>query len=281
MTLLFLLMPAFNPYLFGQEQGIRFRETAELWANTTLAMGERPINGSDFAPDLSRVHSEPAAEPEVTRGPLTVSAEELRHPVSRKGRKLLEKAQTLARAGDHSKAIEELNAALKEPSAAPLAHGALGVEYLKLHQTTAAIGEFEQAIALSPRSAADHSNFGFALCVTGQIERGLREIETALALDPSLLRPRFLKGVILLDRDSRDHEAWVNLQAAQREVPSAHLALAVFYSRNGQNSAAQQQLREYAELGLGVTLSQAQRWFAGSGAVPAAEALGLWRPALR
>jgi Tfp pilus assembly protein PilF len=149
-------------------------------------MWEKEIHSSDFTPDLGHSSSESAGEPQVTRGRLTISVEDLRHPVSKKGRKLLEKAQALSRAGNHSKAIEELNAALKEPSAAPYAHGALGLEYVKLHRIAEAIGEYEEAIALRPRSATDHSNFGYALCVAGQIERGLQEAETALALDQRL-----------------------------------------------------------------------------------------------
>jgi tetratricopeptide (TPR) repeat protein len=279
MTLFFLVMPAFNLHLFGQETRIELQRTDQLWANATQPLWEKEMHSSDFIPDLSRSLSEPAGEPQVMRGPLTVSVEELRHPVSRKGRKLLEKAEAVSRVGDHSKAIEELNAALKDPSAAPYAHGALGLEYVRLHRIADAIAEFEEAIALRPRSAKDHSNFGYALCVAGQIERGLGEIETALTLDQSLLKTRFLKGLILLDRDSHEHEAWANLQAAGREIPSAHLALALFYNRHGQGVAAQQQLQDYAQLGLGVTLAQAQDWLAAASVgVPAAEALGLWQP---
>src|SRR5579872_1650371 len=54
--------------------------------------------------------------------PATVSAEELRHPVSRKGVKLIKQALAYSRVGDHPKAIQELQLALREPSAVPYAH---------------------------------------------------------------------------------------------------------------------------------------------------------------
>jgi Tfp pilus assembly protein PilF len=135
----------------------------------------------------------------------------------------------------------------------------------------------EKAIALMPKNAAAHSNLGLALCQSGQIKQGVQEIDTALNLDWSLLRARFLKGAILLDQDARDKEAWDNLQAAQREVPTAHLALALYYERHGQGGAADQQLRDYAELDRGVTLAQARKWLnVVAEHMPATQALGLW-----
>lgn len=260
--------------LFGEDALSRVPTTDEMWANSL-----RPMAASqEFLPP------EPdAPDPVLTRTGPTVSVEELKHPLSGKGRAMINKAQKYTRSGDYPEAIQELNRALKDPSAAPYAHMILGSVYIKTGRASEAVQELEQATALLPRLPAGHSNLAYALCATGQIERGLREIETALALDPSLTKPHFLKGVILLDRTSSDHEGWENLQFAQKEIPSAHLALALYYVRHGQNFAAQQQLQDFASLNMNITLVQAQEWLTSTAlaGVSAAEGLGLWRDSAR
>lgn len=220
--------------------------------------------------------------PEVERpsqvGPAkTVSAEVLRHPLTKKGRSLLLKAQKYSHLGDHAKAIWELTSALKEISAEPYAHGLLGVEYLKMHRASDAVVELRTAAEKLPKLAAVHSNLGLALCQTGQLRQGLREVETALNLDQGLLRAHFLKGVILLDQGHLDRETRDNLELAQKEVPTARLALAIFYERDGQTNAALQQVESYAAIDTQVTEPQVKNWlaYAMSGVTPAT-ALGMW-----
>ena len=216
--------------------------------------------------------------PVPIQAPATVvSAETLRHPLTKKGRKLLARAQDDSHSGNHAKAIRELNSALEEQSAEPYAHSLLGVEYLRLHQAAAAIRELVLAARQLPRLASVHSNLGLALCESGQVEQGLHEVDTALNLDQAAVKPHFLTGVILLEQGHADHETWSNLAAAEKELPSARLALAIYYARQGQSNAAEQQLQNYTASIRGVTLPYLEQWLehALSG-VPPAEALGLW-----
>lgn len=249
-------------------------ETPESWAAQN-----QPISAREFAA------AEPMLPPEIPHmddaaapgPPALISSEELRHPLSRKGRDLLVKAQNEARKGNHSKAIEGFTQALKERSAEPYAHGMLGIEYLRTHRIAEAIAELQKASEAMPRLAAIHSNLGFALCASGQSDKGLQEIEMALRLDQSLVKARFLEGVIRLDRGSYDRETWNDLQLAQKQIPTAHLALAIYYARDGQEAAAQQQLQEYVSLGLGISTKQAEAWLGqATSGVTAGEALGLW-----
>lgn len=260
-----------------------FSRLDEMWDNSA-PVGERAAPSPGSGSHFDFVPPEPdTRDPLLTQKGTTVSVEELKHPLSGKSRTMIDEAQRYSRSGDYSEAIHELNRALKDPSAAPYAHAILGSVYLKIRRMPEALRELEHATALLPRFAAVHSNFAYALCATGQIERGLQEVEAALALDPSLTRPHFLKGVILLDRTSSDHDGWVNLQFAQREIPSAHLALALYYVRHGQDPAAQQQLQDFARLPVNMTLVQAQRWLTSVtvARVSAAEGLGLWRDSPR
>jgi tetratricopeptide (TPR) repeat protein len=115
----------------------------------------------------------------------TVSADQLRHPLSGKAAKIIRNALEYGQSGDHQKAIEELRRALKEPLAAPYAHSLLGAEYLKTNQVAAARDELEQAVQLLPHDVADHSNFGYALFLSGDRDRAEKVVRRALDLDPS------------------------------------------------------------------------------------------------
>ena len=126
----------------------------------------------------------------------TVSAEQLRHPVSRKGAKILRQARSYSRAGDHTKAIEELRLALKEPSAAPYAHSLLGSEYLWTRQFASAVGELEEAVRLLPHEVANHSNLGYALYLVGEKIRGQQEVRLALSLDTHNPQTRYVLGIV-------------------------------------------------------------------------------------
>ncbi len=280
MATLFLFSPACCLRLFAQDASSRIPTIDEILASSQKMITERGLAGLDIGSRQATLPSESyTRDPAPTQIGPTVSVEELRHPLSGKGRRMIDRAQRYSRSGDYSKAIEELNQALKEPSAVPYARMILGYVYLKLRRVPEAVQELEEVTVLLPRLPAGHSNLGYALCATGKPERGLQEVETALALDSRLLKARFLKGVILLDRESREHDGWENLQLAQREVPGAHLALALYYARHGQNEAAQQQLQDFARKDVNVTLAQAQEWLTSEAParVSAGQALGLWR----
>jgi hypothetical protein len=113
----------------------------------------------------------------------TISTDQLQHPLSPKGAKMIRKAQNFAEVGDHVKAIEELKQALTEPTAAAYAHSILGTEYLKTGQVVSAETELEQAVQMLPHDAALHSNLGYALLLKGDPERGEQEVRKALELD--------------------------------------------------------------------------------------------------
>ncbi|HEY4361406.1 MAG TPA: hypothetical protein VGN17_10565 [Bryobacteraceae bacterium] len=246
----------FNPDPFGiQSSSASPSDVDSLWEATTEPVWEKQMRTWPQLPEWPT-----AAQQIAVSGNAMVSADELRHPLSGKGRKLMQRIVETVRQGNHKKAIQQLLEAVNEPTARPYAYGILGLEYLRMNQPFEAIPDLQQAIALMPKFAASHSNLGYALCLTGQPQMGLQELDIALSLDSTLSHAHFLKGAILLDEGSHDAEAWDNLQVAQRAVPTAHLALALYYARHGQDAAADQQLKDYADLNLGVKLAQARKW---------------------
>jgi tetratricopeptide (TPR) repeat protein len=135
----------------------------------------------------------PDSTAHVPSGTPTVSAEVLRHPLSSKARRRLEKALHLAELGEHPAAIKELRETLvKEPSSAPYAQNLLGVEYVENQQFDEARSSFEEAVRLMPRESVNHSNLGCTLAVVGDFNSAEQEARTAIHLDPNNARAKTL-----------------------------------------------------------------------------------------
>lgn len=115
----------------------------------------------------------------------TVSADMLRHPISSRTRRMLDRAVGWMRSGDHQKAIQQLEATLaKDPSSAAYVHSLLGYEFMRTDQVTAAIHCFEQAVLLFPHDPANHHNFAISLVEAGNYERAEEEARRAHDLAP-------------------------------------------------------------------------------------------------
>ena len=197
----------------------------------------------------------------------TVSVQQLRHPLSRKARGLLAKAESFFKHGQRDKGKQQLAEAIKEPSAAPYAHAMLGTEYLRDGQAHAAIPELETAARSLP-IASVHSNLGFAFCLTGDIQRGQQEFQQALSLDGNSAKTRFLLGIVLLDEKSTEGEALYDLNLAQKQVRTAHLALAIAEMRRGDMDAGQRQVRQFLGSSDPAAFSKVLRWATVAAAQP-------------
>jgi tetratricopeptide (TPR) repeat protein len=199
-----------------------------------------------------------ASSPQVTFHPAasagTVSADALRHPLSGKALRSLQKAQRLIQAGDHVRALEQLREAVKISFAAPYAYALLGEEHLRLGEAEAALPELQQAVRLLPSNVADQANLGLALLMTGETRRAEQELRRALYLDPNNSRTQLLLGVAVLNNGSHDEEGIEYLRAAAPRFSVAHVVLAAYYARAGLPEAAEQEARVY--LGSEVSTDQ-------------------------
>jgi predicted Zn-dependent protease len=139
----------------------------------------------------------PRPEANVSTKHGTVSADILRHPLSGKARKMLAKAYETMEAGNHQAAIGQLLGILaKYPESAVFVHSLLGVEYLRTEQYRAAADSLEQAVAMLPRDAVTHYNYGLSLACAGDTQRGEQEVRRALELDPNNAGSRQLFAVL-------------------------------------------------------------------------------------
>jgi Flp pilus assembly protein TadD len=150
--------------------------------------------------------------------PTTVSVDLLRHPVSRKVRKMLRSAFEKMQSGEHEAAIAQLTETLaKFPDSAVSVHSLLGVEYLRTDRVRAAVDSFEQAASLLPHDAFTHYNLGLTLLCAGNSGRARQEIGRAMELDPA--NPRIQEAFNAMRSPSRTEHGEADLRHPSGNKP--------------------------------------------------------------
>ncbi len=151
------------------------------------ASDEFEMMGSGVRVYEERIGSFPAPRQAPDASELKISADELRHPLTDKARRILLKAWTYAKKGEHSSAIATMReGAAKVRSLIPYSHGFLGIEYVRTGRVQEAVPELKESTELFPHDAAGHSNLALSLCLTGELDGAEREARLALYLEPAL-----------------------------------------------------------------------------------------------
>jgi Flp pilus assembly protein TadD len=197
------------------------------------------LHSDDFA-FLSADQRATADRPE---GNDTITVAELQHPLSGKTRSLLLKAQTAMRRGNFDECFQDLDKAIKINSAVPYVHSVRGAAYLLQGHVPEAVLELQQAVQVLP-IPANYTNLAYAYLLSGDVELGEQELRRAIRFHSPLPQVRYLIGLLLLDRKPQVKEACENLQRARDLMPAVHMALAVCYVRDGQEVAANEQIRQ-------------------------------------
>ena len=143
----------------------------------------------------------PRSTESYSAGATTVSVEVLRHPISAKARRLLEKAIEQAEQGNHAAAIESLRQVLaKYPLDAAYTDNVLGLEYIATRQFNDAKTYFKEAARLMPNESCNHSNYGLSLAIVGELEIAEKEERTALQLDSANSNAKYILEALLLHK---------------------------------------------------------------------------------
>jgi tetratricopeptide (TPR) repeat protein len=138
-------------------------------------------------------------QPQALPGaPAIVSVDTLRHPLSSKGRQLLEKTMQLARRGNHGAAIKGLRDALvKFPADAAYVHNLLGFEFLETNQLMEAKNSYEEAVRLMPHESPNHANYALSLAITGDLDSAEKEVRKAIELDGNNVKAKSILELLL------------------------------------------------------------------------------------
>jgi len=163
--------------------------------DASRAQGYSSLGLHEFTDSVARL---PHVLERTPGGPATISKDVLMHPLTAKGRRLLEKARSLADLGEHTAAIRFLRDALvKEPSTAPYAKNMLGVEYFENRQFSEAKSSFLEAERLMPQESVNHSNLGYSLALDGDWNTAEQQARKALQLDPANSKAKMLLDLVM------------------------------------------------------------------------------------
>ncbi len=103
-------------------------------------------------------------------------------PESRKRARIrMELAVGYFEQGQTNVALDELKQVINADPNFPDAYNLRGLIYMRLNDMRQAEDSFRRAIALNPRDANSHHNFGWLLCQQGRFAESYREFEQAMA----------------------------------------------------------------------------------------------------
>jgi Flp pilus assembly protein TadD len=113
-----------------------------------------------------------------------VSLGELQHPVSKKALRAAYQAQQFSNAHHSSKAIAQLQKAIRIDPFFRDAHCNLGVEYARAGRLTDARAEFQKALDIGPPAAPIYADLALTSVAVAEFDQAVAFARKALELDP-------------------------------------------------------------------------------------------------
>ncbi len=147
------------------------------------------------------------------------TGDELSSPVSKKALKAFQQASEESARGNHLKAVELLQKAIKEAPNFLEAYNNLGAQYQKLKEWNQAIEAYKHAIEIKSNSSLPYLNIGSIYLERGELDSALKAFQSVLDLEDGNLRARLAMGKIYLEK--RDYgRAEIHLEAVTRLNPT-------------------------------------------------------------
>jgi Tfp pilus assembly protein PilF len=168
--------------------------------------------------------------------------------IPKDAKKKYEKGVKSAQNNKSQEAIEHFQAALQLHAAYYEAHLALGQEYLKIRDFSAAEKELQQAIALNSQSAPAYLNLGMVLVKSGNHSQAIDPLRQALKLGEKKVATYMFLGFALMETENNTEAEEMLLKAHEiggETQPNLRLILANFYNRTGNRAKTLQHLEAY------------------------------------
>ncbi|HEY5885594.1 MAG TPA: tetratricopeptide repeat protein [Pyrinomonadaceae bacterium] len=161
------------------------------------------------------------------------------------------KARQLDQAGDHKKAVEELNKALAVYPRFGQALNLLGVQFLKLGQADRAAESLETAIKISPDQFMPRLNYGIALLNQKKFDQAEEQLRAALTKNNASPIAHMYLGIALINKkqlDEAEKEFLLAVASNSNEVAPAHRYLGGIYWAKRDYKRAADELERYLKL---------------------------------
>jgi Flp pilus assembly protein TadD len=166
-------------------------------------------------------------------------------------RRLYKEALDAIQAGNHKKAIEQLNEALKlYPTFVP-ALNELGLQYFRQKEYDKAEASLRKAVELAPESFTPQLNFGILMIQKKDYVTAATALQRAVQKDSSSATAHFHLGKALVNLGAYNKAEKELLQAVTiggEYTVEAHRYLGVVYIETNNNARAVEQLEQYLSL---------------------------------
>jgi tetratricopeptide (TPR) repeat protein len=165
--------------------------------------------------------------PEKPRDPIgqIISVRQLRHKIPKDAARRFQRAIKLSRAGEHAKAVTELEAAIRLDPELDSAEDRLGAEYVYLGRWDEAELAFRRTTELEPSWWMGHYNLALALYRRGDLSGAEESMRRALLSSSGNVKIRLALGAMLVKREETRAEGIRQLRLAAPTMPDARQAL--------------------------------------------------------
>jgi tetratricopeptide (TPR) repeat protein len=150
-----------------------------------------------------------------------ISVARLRHKIPKEAKRAYERARKFVKAGDHPKAVVELEAAVALDPEFADAHTQLGLEYVQLGRLTDARASLQRAFAVDPDTWRHPFNLGLVLYHLGDYSAAEELARKAVQLAGTLPQTQWFLGYLLYSRQETRPEGILHLEYAARTIPEA------------------------------------------------------------
>jgi tetratricopeptide (TPR) repeat protein len=176
------------------------------------------VSVQESAPPITlAVESHPTARPPA--GPVSVN--QLLHPPARKAIAAFVSARKLADAGEHEKAAEELEKAVRISPAFAEAYINLAVQHIHMGRYQQALEELSRAGEISQPTAPVLVGMAWVQSILDRRDDAIHSARQALQVDPSSAPAHYLLGSLLAGNRATLPEAVGHLRQAARTMPAA------------------------------------------------------------
>jgi Flp pilus assembly protein TadD len=151
----------------------------------------------------------------------TISVGQLQHKIPKAEKRAFQRARKLSRAGEHEKAIAELENLVQRDTELSGADTLLGVEYAVSGRFAEAEAILNRSLELEPASWGTHYNLGLILYIKGDLSGAEQSARRALQFSNQNPHVHLFLGYLLLRREETHAQGLEELEFAARSIRPA------------------------------------------------------------
>ena len=174
-----------------------------------------------------------------------VTLQQLEHVVPKRAQKEMVSADKAIQRDNAEEAISHLKTAIQIDPGFVRARNDLAVVYIRMGNPDPAIEQLTEAIKVDPHSPLLFTNLAVSYIISRKLNDGERAARTAVDLDRTGVRPRYILALALHYEKQFSEEALEYAERTSSEYPVAHLFAARIFLARHEFQRAKQEIQAY------------------------------------